>query len=79
MKRTQIYIPEEMHAQFAKLAETRRKALAELIREFLAKDLKEIPEENAGKQAMWRLANLNLRGGPKDLSQNLDKYLYGKD
>lgn len=76
MIRTQIYIPEQMHAQLTRLAEKRNKALAEVIREFLGKELQQTPEENMGKQAMWRLVNLNLRGGPKDLAQNLDKYLY---
>ena len=31
----------------------------------------------SGRLTMQRIAQLNLKGGPKDLSANMDHYLYG--
>lgn len=34
--------------------------------------------DKSGKINLLKLANMKISGGPKDLSQKLDHYLYGK-
>lgn len=79
MIRTQIYLPKELYQEIGWLAKKEKKAKAQVIREALEKDVKK-RQGSVGK-ALLELAELgkklNLRG-PKDLSINHDKYLYGE-
>lgn len=75
MLRTQIYIPETLHERAKSLARAKKQSLANLYRDFIAKGLK--TEEKGRGNSLESLIKLNLKGGPKDLSSNIDHYLYG--
>lgn len=77
MFRTQIYLPEELH-QLAKLeAKKEHESLAEFIRRCLEKGIKEKKSQVPLKH-ISALSELGITGGPRDLSKNMDKYLYGR-
>lgn len=77
MIRTQIYLPQQLYQAIDLVAKKEKKAKAQVIREALEKDM-EKKQGNAGK-FLLEIAELgkklNLKG-PKDLSVNIDKYLY---
>lgn len=78
MVRTQIYIPEITHQQLVHFAEVRRASMAEVVREFIQEGLAKTPTVDVtGKTALRNLLKLGLTGGPRDLSINIDHYLYG--
>jgi hypothetical protein len=78
MIRTQIYIPEATHRELTKLAEVKKQPMAQVVREFIEEGVKKATEiDYSGRTTLEALANLKLKGGPKDLSHNLDYYLYG--
>lgn len=74
MIRTQIYIPETLHSQLKLLASRQKKSLAEVLREFIKQGM--VNKQNTGVKSLQSLIDLKITGGPKDLSKNLDKYLY---
>lgn len=77
MFRTQIYLPEELH-QLAKMeAQKEHESLAEFIRRCLEKGIQE-KKAQAKLKHISQLSELGITGGPKDLSKNIDKYLYGE-
>lgn len=71
MIRTQIYIPQELHQEAKALAKNRKEPVAQLFRDIIARGIIQIKQK-----PLSNLAKLNIKGGPRDLSQNLDKYLY---
>lgn len=77
MIRTQVYLPKDLYQHIDLVAKREKKAKAQVIREVLDEGIKK-KHGNAG-EALLRLAKLgeklNIRG-PKDLSKNIDKYLY---
>jgi len=73
MIRTQIYIPETLHERSKMVARSKKQSLANLYRGFIASGLK---ASNRGGD-LTALAKLNIKGGPKNLSRDIDKYLYG--
>lgn len=77
MIRTQIYIPDELHQMAKYIARNKKEALASLLRGFIAKGVKE-EKENLKTKPLSTLARLNITEGPRDLSSNMDKYLYKK-
>lgn len=78
MIRTQIYIPDDIRSQLIQLAKARSTSMAEITREFIENGLKNSKHiDRSGKTVLKRLLNMNIRKGPKDLSANLDHYLYG--
>lgn len=78
MIRTQIYIPREIHNQLTRLARNKQEPMAKIVRRFIEDGLKRVRARDlSGKQALQRIADLKLKGGPRDLSRNLDHYLYG--
>ena len=74
MLRTQIYIPETLHERAKTVARKQKQSLAKLYRGFIAHGLK--ASENHGED-LTSLAKLNIKGGSKNLSRDIDKYLYG--
>lgn len=74
MIRTQIYIPETLHERAKTIARRKKQSLANLYRGFIANGLK---ASNNRSGDLTTLAKLSLKGGPKNLSSNIDKYLYG--
>lgn len=77
MIRTQIYIPEDLHLEAKMIAKRKDESLAELIRKLVRAGVKE-EKKRIAKNSLNSLAKLGITAGPKDLSRNLDKYLYGK-
>jgi hypothetical protein len=52
--------------------------MAKIVRQFIKDGLRRVRARDlSGKQALQRIGNLGLKGGPRDLSRNLDHYLYG--
>ena len=54
-----------------------KEPMAEVLRRFIVKGVR---EEAAGlkQKPLTDLTRLKITGGPKDLSKNMDKYLYKK-
>ncbi len=75
MVRTQIYLPEELHQNLLFLARSEHLTLSELIRKGAKKIIKEKSRKDQSWKLMDKLAKWNLKGLPKDLSKNHDKYL----
>jgi len=75
MIRTQIYIPEPVHQAAKTLARHQNKTLADLLRRLIVSGLKE-EKKKIKPKSLAPLSKLNITGGPKDLSKNMDKYLY---
>ena len=76
MIRAQIYIPETLHERAKIIARNKKQSLANLYREFINNGLKKETSKNRGGD-LTVLAKLNIKGGPKNLSRDIDKYLYG--
>lgn len=74
MKRTQIYIPENMHKEMKNLAQKKDRSMSDLVRQFIEQGLEQESEDKTSD--LSDLADLNFSGGPKDLSENIDKYIY---
>jgi len=77
MLRTQIYLPEEYHSQLIDLASQLNIPMAEVIRMILKNGLMKKGEILSPGNDLWKLADLKIKGGPKDLSKKFDFYLYG--
>jgi len=74
MIRAQLYIPETLHERAKSVARSKKQSLANLYRGFITKGLE--TSKNRGGD-LTSLVKLRLRGGPKNLSRDIDKYLYG--
>ena len=77
MLRTQVYLPEEFRSQLINLASQLDIPMAEVIRMILKNGLKKKEEILNPGNDLWKLADLRIKGGPKDLSKKFDFYLYG--
>lgn len=78
MVRTQIYLPEVIHQRLTLIAKQKRLSMAYLIRKFIEGGLKfDQDKDISGVKAMKGVLGMQITGGPKDLSKNLDGYLYG--
>lgn len=77
MIRTQVYLPKQLYQSIDLVAKRERKAKAQVIREVLEKGIEQ-KRGNAGKVLLEVTAMAKKHGwkGPKDLSTNIDKYLY---
>ena len=76
MIRTQLYIPEEYHQAAKMIAMRKDDSLANILRQFIAKGIKE-ERKYLKPQSLNDLTKLRITKGPKDLSTNMNKYLYG--
>lgn len=74
MIRTQVYLSQDLYNQLLIIARQESLPLAKIIRSALTKGLKTNLRKN---NDLLELADLKITGGPKDLSGNLDRYLYG--
>lgn len=77
MIRTQVYLPQELYQSIDLVARREKKPKAQVIREVLEAGVK-TKQGNAGKTLLQvaAMAKKYQWKGPKDLSQNIDKYLY---
>ncbi len=74
MIRTQIYLPEEDHKQLVAKARAEDTTLAELVRQ----GVKKIIVKKQKNDLFDFLAKMATPGGDKNLSTNIDHYLYEK-
>lgn len=81
MLKSYVYIPEELNRKIKTTAKLQKKSKAQVIREALEKGVSSIARERgASAEALLKLAKLGEKyavAGPKDLSANLDKYVWG--
>lgn len=78
MFRTQIYLPEDLHQLVKLKARQKNESMAEFLRRCIERGMAE--EQGQTKRApFWTLSELNITGGPKDLSKKIDHYLYGQE
>ena len=76
MRRTQIYLPEDLHERLVLLKQAKQLSLGEIIRNILERHLEE--EESTVHESLLDLAELEITGGPEDLSENFSSYLVKK-
>ncbi|HUD44500.1 MAG TPA: ribbon-helix-helix domain-containing protein [Patescibacteria group bacterium] len=81
MIRTQVYLTQQLNQSLDIISKQEKKPKAQIIREALEDGIKQKTYmSNAGK-ALLELAEFGKKlhiKGPKDLSTNIDKYLYEK-
>ncbi len=76
MIRTQVYIPDDLHRDLMLLAKREGTNFSTLIREGVKEVVK---KKKSAKKGDWRkFVGAGGKGGPKDLSTNIDYYVYGK-
>ena len=81
MLKTYLYIPDNLKEKIERTAETQNKSKAEVIRQALEKGISSVVQQGTvSAQSLLRIAEVgekNKPHGPKDLSANLDDYLWG--
>lgn len=78
MIRTQIYLPEKQYKELIQIAKRENTSMAQVIRLYIKTGLrKEETVDKSGREVMLSLIGIAKGKGPKDLSTNLDHYLYG--
>ena len=74
--RTQVYLTEELYRNIEIVAKREKKTKAQVIRDSLDEGLADKKDaQNAGK-ILLKIASKAVKGGEKNLSENIDKYLY---
>lgn len=80
MLRKQLYLSEELDREIKLQALKQQKAEAEVIRDLLYRGLKKTPRAKKKFKTpadfLLHMVSYNIKG-PKDLSGNFDRYLYG--
>jgi predicted CopG family antitoxin len=76
MKRTQLYIENDLYEALAKEAAREKRAVSDLVREFLARELsiRKLKEAARGAELLLRLASFAAEG-PSDLAARGEDYL----
>ena len=78
MIRTQIYLPEPLYTRIKLQARAKGQPAAQLIREQLEQSFPDSKLQPKKDKNLAELAQeLNITGGPPDLSRRIDDYLYG--
>lgn len=78
MIRTQIYLDEDVHKDLHILAKQQKESMAKIARDILKEGIqKKRRLDTSGKGVLKKLLAMKISGGPADLSENLDHYLYG--
>ena len=77
MIRTQIYIDEDLHKELLLLAKEQNEPMAKIARDMLRAGVKSRNIDKSGKSNLLAIANMRLNGGDRNLSENIDFYLYG--
>ncbi|OGY25493.1 MAG: hypothetical protein A2Z11_03640 [Candidatus Woykebacteria bacterium RBG_16_43_9] len=76
MKRKQIYLTETLDREIKYISLKQNKPQSEVIRDILEKNItKKKKKMSGGDFLLWMAKHAGK--GPKDLSKNLDRYLYG--
>lgn len=76
MKRTQLYIENDLYDALSKEAAKEKRAVSDLIRELLARELnlRRMKEATRGAELLLRLSRFAVEG-PRDLSTRGEDYL----
>lgn len=78
MIRTQIYLDKDIHKDLTVLARQEKESMAKVARDILKEGIQKRKKlDKSGKEVLRKLLSLKIKGGPTDLSTNLDYYLYG--
>ncbi len=77
MIRTQLYLPEEIIWELKLVAQRLDNSVAEIVRKALVKGIPQI-EEKGQKNLDAIVGMVKSDKAPRDLSENLDQYLFGK-
>jgi hypothetical protein len=77
MIQKQISLPEHLDQKIRERAKRLQASEERVIQELIEQGLKTTKPMSLG-ESLRQLANLGIKG-PKDLSQNIDKYLYEED
>ena len=75
MLRTQVYLPEDIYQEIKVAAKKENKATAQVVRELLEEGLSIKRQKSSIGKALLELTTIKAKG-PKDLSTNIDNYLY---
>jgi predicted DNA-binding protein len=74
-KRTQIYLPRDIHNKLKTLSDQQDKSMAYIIREAIVSHLREpSPEYITGDNDLLEVVGI-IKGKDRDVSKNLRKYL----
>ena len=77
MIQKQIFLPEDLNRQIHERVKQLKQPEEQVITELIEKGLQTTKPMSLG-ESLRQLANLGIKG-PKDLSRNIDKYLYEED
>jgi hypothetical protein len=77
MIQKQVSLPEDLDQKIRERAKLLQESEERVIRELIEQGLKTTKPVSLG-ESLRQLAGLGIKG-PKDLSQNIDKYLYEED
>lgn len=75
MIRTQVYFPEEIYTEVKVVAKKENKPTAQVVRELLQEGLNLKRQKSSIGKALLTITSIKAKGA-KDLSSNIDKYLY---
>lgn len=83
MLKTYLYLPEELNKKVESAAKRQKKSKAEVLRKAIEEGINTVEEQtSSGVEVLFKLAEIGKKynpKGPKDLSKNIDKYLWGID
>lgn len=77
LKRTQMYIPEDILIKLKKKADAEKTTIASIVRNAVSEFLGREKAKDWAKDPLWSMVGTSS-SKEKDLSVNHDKYLYGK-
>lgn len=78
MIRTQVYLDEGIYKDLISLAKREKISMAKAARDILYEGLKKRKNADlSGKHVLRKLLEMQITEGPKDLSSNINHYLYG--
>lgn len=78
LKRTQMYIPEELLDELKRKAGRENTTISNIVRTAILELMKKDKTKNWETDPLWEMVGMS-RSEDHDLSVNHDKYLYGKD
>lgn len=77
LKRTQMYLPEDILGELKRKADKERTTVASIVRGAVAEFIKKEKKKNWMDNPLWAMIG-SSSSRDKDLSVNHDKYLYRK-
>ncbi len=77
LKRTQMYLPEEVLNRLKRKSKKEKTTVSGIVRDALAEYLAKEETKDWRHDALWEIVG-RVSSGKKDLSAKHDEYLYGK-